>query len=148
MSFWFFMLVFVILALIFYCSKELVKHFCSSLNLWQHRVWHWQTFLFLSYNGQITEQCVQVVYLDFVRFVVGWNLEMELILFFFDVKVRSHLTITMCFFFFGHVRTVTLVTMQPIFDDIKKYADNIKILCHCHQVWTLKTHNFIIVFVI
>ena len=34
-----------------------------------------------------------------------------------NVRVRSHLTTTMCFFC-RHVRTVTLVTMQPISDDI------------------------------
>ena len=33
-----------------------------------------------------------------------------------------------------HVRTVTLVAMQPTSDDIKSYAENIKNLCRCHQV--------------
>ena len=42
---------------------------------------------------------------------------------------------TMCFFC-RHVRTVTSVTMQLISDDIKNYAHEIKILCHCYQVRT------------
>ena len=52
----------------------------------------------------------------------------------FTVRARSHLTM-MCFFC-RHVWTVTLVTMQPISDDIEKYADNIKTLCRCRQVRT------------
>ena len=40
------------------------------------------------------------------------------------------------FFRCFHVRTVTLVTMQPISDDINNYAENIKNLYHCRQVRT------------
>ena len=35
-----------------------------------------------------------------------------------------------------HGRTITLLTMQPISDDIKNYADNIKNVCRCCQVRT------------
>ena len=39
-------------------------------------------------------------------------------------------------FFCRHVWTVTLVTMQPISDDIKIYADNTTNPCRCRQVQT------------
>ena len=39
-----------------------------------------------------------------------------------------------CVFFCRHVWTVPLVTMQPISDGIKNYADIIKNLCRCRQV--------------
>ena len=48
-------------------------------------------------------------------------------------RVRSLLTTTM-FFFCRHVQTVALVTMQPIFDDIKIMLTALKSVCHCRLV--------------
>ena len=41
-----------------------------------------------------------------------------------------------CLFYCRHVRTVTLVTMQTISDDLGSYAYDIKCPCHCHEVQT------------
>ena len=49
------------------------------------------------------------------------------------LRVSSHLMTTMCSFY-QHVRTVILETMQPISDNTKMYADNIKSLCRRRQM--------------
>ena len=48
------------------------------------------------------------------------------------LRTRSHLTTTM-YFFCRHVQTVTLVTMQPISDNM---LTKVKNLCRCRQVRT------------
>ena len=54
----------------------------------------------------------------FIHFQVDWNTDNTLIYScLFCLGVLSHLTTTMCFFC-RHVWTVTLVTMQPISDDM------------------------------
>ena len=82
MSFSYSMLVFMMLALIFYCSKELIKHFCSSLNPLRT---YSLTLIIFPFSGRVMGRSLsnanKYTYRDFVKFIVGWNLKMELISF-------------------------------------------------------------------
>ena len=52
-------------------------------------------------------------------------------------RLRSHLTSTMCFFC-RHVRTVTLVTMQPISDDMLTTSKICVAVAKCERALTAK----------
>ena len=57
------------------------------------------------------------------------------------IRVRSHLTTTMCFFC-RYVRTVTLVTMQPISDDMLTTSKICVAVGKCERALTLIYSSF------
>ena len=69
------------------------------------------------------------------------------------VRVHSHLTTTMCFFG-RHVRTVTLVKMQPISDDILTTSKNFVAVAKCERTLSseetieIEEHNLVRIFVL